>query len=66
MKHYVLIEFETDKPIADLTDKIAGRVYTMEGIRNGGDVAATILTGEIEGFMQKLSGRFVASQKGVQ
>lgn len=51
--HYVLIEFDTDKPIADLTDKIAGRIYTMDGVNNKMDVAATDITVQIEGMIKE-------------
>ena len=52
-KHYVLIEFETDKPIADLADKIAGRVYTMEGIVNKNDVSAMDVTDDVLGILKE-------------
>lgn len=50
-KHYVLIEFETDKPIADLTDKIAGRIYTMDGVKNSQDVTASVLNDQTAEFL---------------
>lgn len=39
MKHVLVIELQTDKPIEDLTSLIAGRVYTIDGRR--GDVVCT-------------------------
>lgn len=31
---YLLIEVELEKDIADLTDKAAGRLYTLDGVHN--------------------------------
>lgn len=31
---YVLVEVEVEKDIKDLTDKVAGRVYTLDGVWN--------------------------------
>lgn len=31
---YVLVEVEVEKDIKDMTDKVAGRVYTLDGVWN--------------------------------
>lgn len=31
---YVLVEVEIEKDVNDLTDKVAGRVYTLDGVWN--------------------------------
>jgi len=38
MKHIYIITFETTKDISDLAQKIAGRVYAIEGIDLSKDV----------------------------
>jgi hypothetical protein len=40
---YILIQIKQSKPIQDLTDKAAGRIYTMDGVE---DVTATLLSPE--------------------
>lgn len=30
---YLLVEVETEKEVPDLTDKVAGRAYTLSGVR---------------------------------
>lgn len=35
MKHSILIEFHTSKPLTDdFLDKVAGRVYIMDGVED--------------------------------
>lgn len=47
MKHRVLIEFESDKPLpADFTDQIAGRVYNLDLVLKK-ECTATLLDGDI-------------------
>lgn len=41
-KTYVLLEIEHRKPIPDLTDFVAGRAYTLDGVEG---VEARILAG---------------------
>lgn len=44
MKHAILIEFTTTKPLpADFTDMVAGRVYTLELVDKA-ECSATLLT----------------------
>lgn len=40
---YILLKIEHSAPIPDLTDKVAGRAYTMDKIE---DVTAMIVTAE--------------------
>lgn len=40
MKTIITIEVTHDKPIADLIDKIAGRAYTLDGVK---DVTAELV-----------------------
>ena len=44
MKTYLLISLEHSKPIPDLSDLVAGRIYTMDSIEKNGECAARILT----------------------
>ena len=43
-KKYLLIELTHTDKLTDLLDKVAGRIYIMEGVE--GDVTATELTEE--------------------
>lgn len=36
----IILRVETDKPVPDLLDKVAGRAYTIDGVN---DVTATVL-----------------------
>lgn len=36
---YILLKVETEKPVSDLLDKAAGRVYTLDGVK---DVTASL------------------------
>ena len=40
MKTIITIEVTHDKPVPDLIDKIAGRAYTIDGVK---DVTATLV-----------------------
>ena len=44
MKTYILLSLEHKKPIPELCDLIAGRIYTMDNIEKNGECAARILT----------------------
>lgn len=44
MKTHVLVSIEHKKPIADLSDIIAGRIYTMDNVEKNGECSARILT----------------------
>ena len=44
---YILLKIEHSAPIPDLTDKVAGRAYTMDKIE---DVTATLID---EAYFQK-------------
>ena len=43
MKHVLVIEFETDKPVDDLTTLVADRIYPMDCIVKPRDVVCTTL-----------------------
>lgn len=43
MKHFLLVQFETNKPINDMTDKIADRIYRMDGINHSKDVIVSVI-----------------------
>lgn len=48
---YILIQIKQSKPIQDLLDKAAGRIYTMDGVE---DVTATLLSPEqVEQLQEK-------------
>lgn len=42
MKHTIVLEFETDKPIPEMLDLIAGRVYSLDRVVKGQVVATTL------------------------
>ena len=44
VKTYLLLSLEHSKPIPDLSDLVAGRIYTMDSIEKNGECAARILT----------------------
>lgn len=43
MKHVIVLEFETDKPVDDLTTLVADRIYPMDCIVKPRDVVCTTL-----------------------
>ena len=46
MKTYLLLSLEHSKPIPELSDLVAGRIYTMDSIEKNGECAARILTAD--------------------
>lgn len=40
MKTKIILPITHTKPIEDILDKVAGRVYTLDGIGGNGDVVA--------------------------
>ena len=43
---YVLVSLNLEKPIPELTDLIAGRVYSMSGVKQDASLTATIVDPE--------------------
>ena len=44
MKSYLLLSIEHKKPIPELTDLVAGRIYMMDGVEKNGECTARLLT----------------------
>ena len=53
MKHTIVLEFSTDKPVPELLDLIAGRVYTLDNVVKG-NVTATTLENYLYDIRQRL------------
>lgn len=65
--HKFVIEFETTKEIEGLTDLIAGRVYTLDGVDVGKDVKVTDYTlaqANMEGALYRQVGEAVEQAIG--
>jgi hypothetical protein len=46
MKTHILVSFEHRKPIPDVTDLIAGRIYMIDQVEKNGECMARILTAD--------------------